>query len=86
MGRSEALYAMACEEAATGQHRSSPASPNFTTVYFHEPAEFAREFQESEFDLEDLVGIEGPAWLVPDFPALWENDSRRAQILRTAEN
>jgi len=80
------FWAMAREDAATGQHRSPPSAPNFTTAYFHDPSEFADEFRASEFTLEDFVGVEGPGWLAPNFPALWADQSRRDQILEAAES
>ena len=85
MGRSTEFWLMACEDAETGQHRSRPSMPNFTTAYFHEPSEFAEEFTASGFVLEDLVGVEGPGWLAPEFSVLWADQTRREQILEAAE-
>jgi ubiquinone/menaquinone biosynthesis C-methylase UbiE len=84
MGSANEFWEMARVDAQTGQHRSRPSTPNFTTAYFHDPDEFAAEFKESEFLLEDFVGVEGPGWLAPDFPVLWSDQTRRAQILEAA--
>ena len=86
MGCSMEFWEMARADAQTGQHRSRPSTPNFTTAYFHDPDEFAAEFRESEFVLEDFVGVEGPGWLAPDFTVLWADQIRRAQILEAAES
>ncbi len=66
--------------------KHEPSSPNFTTAYFHDPGEFVEEIEESEFLLEDFVGIEGPGWLAPNFSELWSDLMRRAQILGAAES
>ena len=86
MGNSFEFWEMARKDAETGHQRSRPSTPNFTTAYFHDPSEFADEFNEPEFVLEDFVGVEGPGWLAPDFPALWTDQTRRAQILEAAES
>jgi len=86
MGNSSEFWEMALEDAQTGHHRSRPSTPNFTSAYFHNPEEFADEFKASEFVLEDFVGVEGPGWLAPNFPVLWSDPNRRAQILEAAES
>src|SRR5918992_6073626 len=65
-----------------GQHRNPTERPEwFTTAYFHLPEELRGEVKEAEFEVETLVGIEGPAWAVPDLHA-WLQDSRqRAKLL-----
>ncbi len=85
LGTSPAFYAMAKLDADTGRHTSPPESPNFTTAWFHDPAEFAAEFRSSKFELVDLLGVEGPGWLVPDFRTAWADPVRRFQLLETAE-
>jgi len=65
-----------------GQHRNSPERPEwFTTAYFHLPEELRGEVKEAGFVVEALVGIEGPAWTVPDLDAWLEDPRRRAKLL-----
>ena len=41
------------------------------------------EVKEAGFVVEALVGIEGPAWAVPDLDAWLEDPRRRAKLLAT---
>src|SRR5919206_466490 len=50
-----------------GQHRSPDADETFfTTAYFHRPEELREEVEESGFEVDAVVGVEGPGWLVAD--------------------
>jgi ubiquinone/menaquinone biosynthesis C-methylase UbiE len=65
-----------------GQHRNPTERPEwFTTAYFHLPEELRGEVKEAGFVVEALVGIEGPAWAVPDLDAWLEDPRRRAKLL-----
>lgn len=68
-----------------GQHRNETERPDFfTTAYFHRPDELADELALAGLAVENLYGIEGPAWLLPDFSERWQNPERRALILNVA--
>ena len=65
-----------------GQHRNSTGrSEWFTTAYFHLPEELRDEVIEAGFKLEALVGIEGPAWVLPDLDSWLEDPLRRSRLL-----
>jgi ubiquinone/menaquinone biosynthesis C-methylase UbiE len=65
-----------------GQHRNPTERPEwFTTAYFHLPEELRGEVKEAGFAVEALVGIEGPAWAVPDLDAWLEAPRRRVKLL-----
>jgi len=65
-----------------GQHRNPTERPEwFTTAYFHLPEELRGEVKEAGFAVEALVGIEGPAWAVPDLDACLEDSRQRAKLL-----
>jgi ubiquinone/menaquinone biosynthesis C-methylase UbiE len=65
-----------------GQHRNPTERPEwFTTAYFHLPEELRAEVKEAGFAVEALVGIEGPAWAVPDLDIWLESPSQRAKLL-----
>jgi ubiquinone/menaquinone biosynthesis C-methylase UbiE len=68
-----------------GQHRNETERADFfTTAYFHRPDDLADELALGGLALENLYGIEGPAWLLPDFAERWQNPERREIILNVA--
>ena len=68
-----------------GQHRNeTERSDFFTTAYFHRPDELADEVSRSGLAVENLYGIEGPAWLLPDFAERWQTPERRGIIMSVA--
>jgi hypothetical protein len=71
-----------CRTIREGQHRNPTERPEwFTTAYFHLPEELRGEVKEAGFAVEALVGIEGPAWAVPDLDACLEVPRRRETLL-----
>ena len=57
-------WAVVERDLAGGEHRSPPGRPAlFTTAYFHRPEELRDEVLEADFELEALLGVEGPGWL-----------------------
>ena len=65
-----------------GQHRNPTGRTEwFTTAYFHLPEELRGEVKEAGFVVEALVGIEGPAWAVPDLVAWLDDSTQRAKLL-----
>jgi ubiquinone/menaquinone biosynthesis C-methylase UbiE len=65
-----------------GQHRNPSGRPEwFTTAYLHLPEEVEEEVAESGFEVEALVGIEGPAWVLPDLDHWLEDPARRSRLL-----
>lgn len=68
-----------------GQHRNPASRPEwFTTAFFHRPDELAAEVTGADLRLEELVGLEGPAWLVGDVDERWADPERRERLLSTA--
>ena len=65
-----------------GQHRNPENRPEwFTTAYFHHPDELVREVRDAGLILADVLAVEGPGWLVPEFDARWRDDGRRQELL-----
>ena len=65
-----------------GQHRNPENRPEwFTTAYFHDPDELVREVRDAGLILADLLAVEGPGWLLPEFDARWHDDGRRQELL-----
>jgi ubiquinone/menaquinone biosynthesis C-methylase UbiE len=65
-----------------GQHRNPTGRPEwFTTAYLHLPEELRDEVIEAGFEVEALVGIEGPAWVLPDLDSWLEDPPRRSRLM-----
>jgi SAM-dependent methyltransferase len=65
-----------------GQHRNPTGRTEwFTTAYFHRPEELRNEATEAGFLFEALVGIEGPAWVLPDLDFWLEDPEHRWTLL-----
>lgn len=67
-----------------GQHRNPTARDYFTTAFFHLPSELAAEVTEAGFSVVELVGVEGPGWVLQDFAARWADPVHRRRLLWAA--
>jgi ubiquinone/menaquinone biosynthesis C-methylase UbiE len=76
---------MITHEVRTG-HRVDPPDWVLTlpNAFFHLPSELAAEAEEAGLRVEALLGVIGPAWLVPDLEAAWKDPARRDAILEMA--
>ena len=74
------------EQLRSGVHQTPTAHPErFTTSYFHRPDELAEEVREAGFQLEGLVGLEGPGWTIPDFKEVVMESDKREKLLELAK-
>jgi SAM-dependent methyltransferase len=65
-----------------GQHRNPDDRPYyFTTAFFHHPRELSQEISDAGLELEALLAVEGPAMILPDLDAWWQDEERRIQLL-----
>lgn len=77
-----AFAALAAGDLRDGRHENPTGDPTyFTTAYFHRPEELAAECVEAGLVHQATLGVEGPAWLLPDLDARLQNPSRRAPLL-----
>jgi SAM-dependent methyltransferase len=77
-----AFLAIVERDLADGQHRNPSQHPEyFATAYFHRPEELASEVAAAGFAGTDVVGLEGPTWLLPDIAARWADEKRRGVLL-----
>ena len=68
-----------------GQHRNDTERPEyFTTAYFHRPEDLARELERAGFEDVQVLGVEGPGWMVADFDSRWADPAQRDDILYLA--
>jgi ubiquinone/menaquinone biosynthesis C-methylase UbiE len=76
---------MVTQEITTGQHRRPPSWPRlFTTAFFHRPEQLRAEIDAAGLVCKDVLAVQGPAWMVPDFEASWQDPARRSAILQIA--
>ena len=82
----DAEFARIVERDLLDGHHSNPTDrlDYFTTAYFHRPEDVRSEVIQAGFEIEGLYGIEGPAWILPDFLERWNDPERREIILRAA--
>lgn len=65
-----------------GQHRNPGKHPDyFATAYFHRPEELALEVTGAGFAEPEVVGLEGPAWLLPDIGQRWADEEHRQVLM-----
>ena len=65
-----------------GQHRNTTGNLDyFTTAFFHRPDELREEVSEAGFESIEVLPVEGPAWMAPDFEQRWADPRRREQLL-----
>jgi SAM-dependent methyltransferase len=53
-------------------------------AYFHLPSEIAPELARAGLDVEHVLGVEGPAWIAPDFDTSWMDADARERMLESA--
>ncbi|MEO7734997.1 MAG: class I SAM-dependent methyltransferase [Kofleriaceae bacterium] len=76
---------MVTREIETGRHDRPPGWPDlFTTAFFHRPDQLRAELEDAGLACSDVLAVQGPAWMVPDFEASWQDPTRRAVILQVA--
>jgi ubiquinone/menaquinone biosynthesis C-methylase UbiE len=69
-----------------GQHRNPTGRIDyFTTAYFHRPDDLRRELAAAGFADVQVLGVEGPGWILSDFDARWADAALRRDMLDVAE-
>lgn len=73
------------QDLADGQHRNPTERPEyFTTAYFHRPDELESEIRDAGLLHRETLGVEGPAWILPDLRERWQDAARRERLLWAA--
>lgn len=76
------VWAIVERDLRDGQHRNPDRHAGwFTTAYFHTPDELAEEVAAAGFDVEPVIGIEGPG---NHLPVEWDDPVQRENILTAA--
>ncbi|HEY9842990.1 MAG TPA: class I SAM-dependent methyltransferase [Candidatus Obscuribacterales bacterium] len=61
-------------ELENGHHFNPPGQSYFTAAFFHRPEELQAEARAAGFVQTEVVGIEGPAWLMPNLAEVQARD------------
>jgi len=64
--------------------RARADARSIDSAYFHHPDELAREVRAAGFEVDAVLGILGPSWMVPNLEASFADPARRAVILELA--
>ncbi len=73
---------VAMSDRSSGKHQNPTGNPAyFTTAYFHRPEELASELGASGWTHQATLGIEGPAWLLPDLSERLGEERSRVALL-----
>jgi len=76
--------AIVARDLESGQHRNPTDKDYFTTAFFHRPEELTNEVLLAGLYVVDLLGVEGPAWLLPNLEQRWADPEERERLLQAA--
>jgi len=80
-----AYHRMIRDEVQTGRRENPPDWLfTFPNAYFHHPDELQAELEDAGLTHEVTLGILGPAWMVPDLDASWQDEAQREALLDIA--
>jgi ubiquinone/menaquinone biosynthesis C-methylase UbiE len=80
-----AFVQMRDRDLRDGQHRNETNRADyFTTAYFHRPEDLRWELTGAGYQDVKIIGVEGPAWIVPDFDTRWADQAQRDDIMSVA--
>jgi len=78
-------HTMIRNEVQTGQREKPPPwTSTFPNAYFHHPDELKTEMEDAGLNHQVTLGVLGPAWMVPDLDASWQDPEQREIILDIA--
>jgi ubiquinone/menaquinone biosynthesis C-methylase UbiE len=70
-----------------GRHRNDTGDATyFTTAYLHPAEELKSEMEEAGWRRVEVLGVEGPGWILPDFEERWANEALRHDLLHVARS
>jgi len=73
------------QDLLDGQHRNPTNNPTyFTTTFFHHPEELRTEVEESGFQYEKTLPVEGPLWLSDYVVENFSDEKQRDKFLKLA--
>jgi len=72
-------------ELVTRSVETGTVAEPFTTAYLHRPDELVEEVRAAGLEVDELLGVEGPGWLLEQFSRAWADARRREILLELAE-
>ena len=85
LSRDPAFARIRDRDLLDGQHRNDTDNIEyFTTAYFHRPEDLVREIESAGFREVVALGVEGPAWILSDFNARWDDPVLQRDVLDVA--
>jgi ubiquinone/menaquinone biosynthesis C-methylase UbiE len=73
------------QDLRDGQHRNPTGQLDyFTAAYFHRPEDLVADISSAGFADTVVLGVEGPAWVLPDFDARWDDADARRDLMHVA--
>ena len=76
---------MIMTEVHTGLRENPPDwLVTFPNAFFHHPDELKADLEEGGLVHDRTLGILGPAWMVPDLDASWQDEAQRETIVEIA--
>ena len=83
--RDPSFAAIVQQDLEQGQHRNKTGKwEYFTTAYFHRPDELEAEIMSAGFTCKEVLGLEGPGWILSDFDERWADARKREDLLKIA--
>ena len=77
------VFEVAARAVRTGAFLG-PEAGLFTNAYFHRPGDLEQELTGAGFEHVAVFNVEGPGFLLQDFPERWADPARRRAILEAA--
>ena len=72
-------------EIKTGNRTNPPEGiTTLLSAYFHLPKELCHELEAVKFKCETVLGVVGPAWLVPQIDTAWGDPAKREAMMEMA--
>ncbi len=72
-------------EVKTGRRTHPPDGANtLPNAFFHLPEELRGELEAAHFRCETVLGVVGPAWLVPDINSAWNDPAKQQSMMEMA--
>lgn len=81
----EVFAAIVERDLATGRHHNPQPVERpewFATAWFHRPDELRRELDDAGLDVEAVLAVEGPLWLLGDLEERWRDERERDGLLQ----
>lgn len=80
----ERAFAPGRLDTIRGSVATGSVDGTFASSWLHRPGELADELADGGFTVEELLGVEGPGWLLGRFGEAWRDEEQRRTLLELA--